>query len=56
MMTPRILQLLMIEFRGLRISCDIVELMSDRSSPSALLVSYNIFYEMSIKQIMVAVF
>ena len=43
---------LMIEFKGFLISCDIVELINVRSSPSALELSYNIFYEISLKQSM----
>jgi hypothetical protein len=41
----------MIEFKGFLISWDIVELIRERSSLSAFEVSYNIFYEISIKQI-----
>ena len=41
---------LMIEFNGLRISWEIVELIKESSSPSALEVSYRIFWEISEKQ------
>jgi hypothetical protein len=48
-----ILHWLIIEFKGFLISCEIVEFINDKSSPSAFEVSYNIFYEISTKQIIV---
>jgi len=45
-----ILHWLMIEFKGFLISWEMVELMRLSSSPSALEVSYRIFWEISEKQ------